>query len=84
LRSPSRRLVDDQTFKDAIAAADVPDEVSWLAHADMQRLTPIVQALAQLLGVSPLSEEQKRRLDQLRTVVAYRAQSQLTLRLTGR
>jgi hypothetical protein len=82
--TPTERLVDDQTFKDALAAADAPEEVSWLAYADMQRLTPIVQALAQLVGGSPLSEEQKGRLDRLRTVVAYRAQSQLTLRLTGR
>ena len=39
-------LVEDQPFKDAFAAADVPDKVQWLAYADVQRLAPIVQALS--------------------------------------
>src|SRR6266849_509014 len=46
----SGSLVDDQPFKDALAAADVPDQVTWLAYADIQRLTPILQALASLTG----------------------------------
>src|SRR5207247_5889779 len=44
----SASLVDDQPFKDALAAADVPAEVTWLAYADLQRLAPILQALASL------------------------------------
>jgi hypothetical protein len=82
--SPTRRLVDDQTFKDALAAADVPDEVSWLAYADVQRLAPIVQALTQLIGGTPPSEEQERRLERLGTLTAFGARSQWTLRVTSR
>jgi hypothetical protein len=41
-----RRLVDDDPFKDALAAADVPEEVTWLAYADVQRLMPILRVLA--------------------------------------
>ena len=82
--SPTRRLVDDQTFKDALAAADVPDEVSWLAYADVQRLAPIVQALTQLTGGTPPSKEQKRRLERLGTLTAFGARSQWTLRVTSR
>jgi hypothetical protein len=82
--SPTRRLVDDQTFKDALAAADVPDEVSWLAYADVQRLAPIVQALTQLIGGTPPREEQKRRLERLGTLTAFGARSGWTLRVTSR
>jgi hypothetical protein len=77
------RLVDDQTFKDALAAADAPEEVSWLAYADIQRLAPIIQALTQLMGM-PLSEEQKRTLERVGTVTAFAARSRLVLRVSGR
>jgi hypothetical protein len=81
---PTARLVDDQPFKDALAAADAPDEVTWLAYADLQRLVPIAQALAQLLGGDPPSAESKRRLERLGTLVAYGAADRLELRITGR
>jgi hypothetical protein len=80
---PARRLVDDQTFKDALAAADAPEEVSWLAYAEVQRLAPIVQALTQLIGGTPPSVEQERRLERLGTLVAFGARSQWTLRVTS-
>jgi hypothetical protein len=80
------RLVDDQPFKDALAAADAPDEVTWLAYADIHRLVPIVQALSQLLGGSGQTEA--RSLDRIGTLVAFGARSgsgtRLELRLTGR
>lgn len=82
------RLVDDQAFKDALAAADVPDEVTWLAYADLHRLVPIVQTLSQLLGGSQPSHETRERLDRLDTVVAFGSRSgstdRLALRLTTR
>jgi hypothetical protein len=81
---PSARLVDDEPFKDALAAADAPDEVTWLAYADLQRLVPIAQALAQLLGGDAPSAESKRRLERLGTLVAYGAADRLELRITGR
>ena len=44
----SGSLVDDQAFKDALAAADVPDDVTWLAYADIPHLAPLVQAFSAL------------------------------------
>src|SRR5439155_9189098 len=48
-------LVDDQPFKDALAAAGTPDDVTFLAYADVQRLKPLLDTLTQLLspGSSP-------------------------------
>jgi hypothetical protein len=79
----SGALVDEQPFKDALAAADVPDEVTWLAYADVQRLMPIVQAVSAVLGGSAKQQERSSRLG---TVVAFGARSgpdsRLVLRLT--
>jgi Protein of unknown function (DUF3352) len=77
-------LVDDQGFKDALAAADVPAEVSWLAYADLQRLTPLVQALSQLLGRTPPSATETQSLERLDTLVAFGAQSGQTSRVVLR
>jgi len=78
------RLVDDQPFKDALAAADAPQDVTWLAYADLQRLVPIVQTLARLLGAEAPSGAETRRLDRLGTLVAFGATNRLELRITGR
>jgi hypothetical protein len=78
------KLVDDQPFKDALAAADAPDEVTWLAYADLQRLVPTALAVAQLLGGEVPSEAEKRRLERLGTLVAYGVADGLELRITGR
>jgi len=77
-------LVEDQAFKDALAAANVPDAVSWLAYADLQRLTPLVQALSQLLGSAPPSATKTQKLEQLGTLVAFGARSGPTSRLQVR
>jgi hypothetical protein len=80
---PTRRLVDDQAFKDVLGAADAPDEVSWLAYADVERLAPTVEALSQLLGMR-LNEQQRRTLARLGTVAAFGARGRLVLRVSGR
>ena len=46
----SGALVDDRQFKDALAAADVPKDVTWLAYADMPRLRPLLQAFSALMS----------------------------------
>jgi hypothetical protein len=80
--SPSgSRLVDDQAFKDAAAAADVPSEVTWLAYADVQRLAPLIQALSPLLGQAPPSASKTKKLERLGTLVAFGARSGPTARL---
>jgi len=75
------RLVDDQPFKDALAAAGVPDEVTFLAYADVQRLAPIVQALSQLLGRGAPDQTATTKLDRLGTLVAFGARSGSSSRL---
>jgi hypothetical protein len=79
-------LVDDKSFKDALAAAGAPAAVTWLAYADVKRLAPIVQVLSQLLGDSASSRQQAQKLDRLGTLVAYGtragADSRVSVRLT--
>jgi len=75
------RLVDDESFKAALAAADVPGEVTWLAYADVQRLTTLVQALSQLLGRPPPRASELENLDRVGTLVAFGARSGSTSRL---
>jgi hypothetical protein len=70
------RLVDDAPFKDALAAADTPEQVTWLAYADLHRLLPILQVISQVTGAAgtaPKSEQQA--VDRLGTVVAFGARS---------
>jgi hypothetical protein len=84
----SGSLVDDQPFKDALAAADVPDQVTWLAYADIQRLAPILQALAALTGNGQSKPSTNLKLEKFGTLVAFGAQSgsasRLEVRLTIR
>jgi hypothetical protein len=81
-------LVDDKQFKDALAAADVPNDVTWLAYADMPRLAPLIQAFSALAGKGQQQkpERSKLQLDKLGTLVAYVARtgsgSQLVVRTT--
>ena len=57
---------DDQPFKDAFAAADVPAKVTWLAYADIQRLAPILQALAALTGNGQAKPSRRARNSEVR------------------
>jgi hypothetical protein len=75
------RLVDDQPFKDALAAADAPSDVTWLAYADLHRLLPLVQVLAQLRGGTAPAPQETQRLEHLGTLVAFMARSGSTSRL---
>ena len=76
------KLVDDTPFKDALAAADTPDEVTWLAYADLHRLLPVLQALTQTLGKGSMpSSGDKTKLDRLGTLVAFGARSGSTTRV---
>ena len=82
--SGSGSLVDDQPFKDALAAADVPAEVTWLAYADIQRLTPILQALASLTGNGQSKPSAALKLEKFGTLVAFGARSGSMSRLEAR
>ena len=80
----SGSLVDDQPFKDALAAADAPDEVTWLAYADIQRLAPILQALASLTGSGQSKPSITPKLEKVDTLVAFGARSGSTSRVEAR
>ncbi|HEY8725696.1 MAG TPA: hypothetical protein VIL91_03235 [Gaiellaceae bacterium] len=80
----SGSLIEDQPFKDALAAADVPAEVTWLAYADIQRLAPILQALASLSGKGQAKPSSTLKLEKFGTLVAFGARSGSTSRLEVR
>jgi hypothetical protein len=80
----SGSLVDDQPFKDALAAADVPGEVTWLAYADVQRLAPILEALASLTGKGQSKPSSTLKLEKFGTLVAFGARSGSMSRLEAR
>jgi hypothetical protein len=85
----SGSLLEDQPVKDAFAAADVPAEVTWLAYADIQRLTPILQALAALTGPGQSKPSATPKLEKFGTLVAFGATnggstSRVEARLTTR
>ena len=86
--APGPSLVDDKQFKDAVAAADVPKDVTWLAYTDMPRLAPLIQAFSALAENSKQRKPKKSevQLDKLGTLVAYVARtgsgSQLVVRTT--
>jgi hypothetical protein len=78
-------LVDDAQFKDALAATDVPQDVTWLAYADVPRLRPLIQAFAALLPSKGSKTNTKIELnDKIGTVVAYGARTGSTSRLVVR
>jgi hypothetical protein len=80
----SGSLMEDQPVKDAFAAADVPPEVTWLAYADIQRLAPILQALASLTGNGQSKPSPTVKFDKFGTLVAFGARSGSTSRVEVR
>jgi hypothetical protein len=80
----SGSLTDDQAFKDALAAADVPAKVTWLAYADIQRLAPILQALASLTGNGQAKPATTGQLDKFQTLVAFGTRSGSTSSVEAR
>ena len=80
----SGSITNDQAFKDALAAADVPAKVTWLAYADIQRLAPILQALASLTGNGQTKPATTEKLDKFQTLVAFGARSGSTSSVEAR
>ncbi len=77
-------LLDDQSFKDALAAAGAPDEVTFLAYADVHRLAPILQTVRQLLSRGTASPAGTQDLDRFGALVAFGARSGSTSRFEAR
>src|SRR6185312_9389474 len=80
----SGSLMQDQSVKDAFAAADVPAKVTWLAYADIQRLAPILQALASLTGSGQAKPSTTENLDKFQTLVAFGTRSGSTSSVEAR
>src|SRR2546423_11162907 len=73
-------LVDDKPFKDALAAAGAPERVTFLAYADVQRLEPLLETLAQLAGGTGSSSAPFSKLDRIDNVVAFGTPAPLVVR----
>jgi hypothetical protein len=69
-QSSGGALVEDQPYKDAVAAAGVPADVTFLAYADVVRLKPFLQLLM----------VHTNRLDRIGTAVAYGTPSRVVIR----
>ena len=82
LRAAGGSLMNDHAFKDALAKAGVPDRVTFLAYADLERLAPIVKLLAQLGGGSSARGLQD--IDRLKALVAFGAGSDSASRIVVR
>jgi hypothetical protein len=80
----SGSITGDQAFKDALAAADVPAKVTWLAYADIQRLAPILEALASLTGNGQAKPATTGKLDKFETLVAFGTRSGSTTSVEAR
>ena len=74
LRAGSK-LVDDSTYKDAVAAAGVPVQTSFVVYADVTELAPFIQLLAQALGSKAPNQALAENLPHVGTVVAWGSQS---------
>jgi hypothetical protein len=83
LGTGGKSILDDKAFKDALAAADVPNEVSWLAYADVQRLAPLAEAFSSLFQKNG-SKAQLKLPQDLNTLTAYGASGRLGARVTLR
>ena len=68
------KLVDDAAYKDAVAAAGVPQRPTFLAYADASALAPFLQLAAQQLTGRALDPQIADALGHLGTVVAWGTQ----------
>jgi hypothetical protein len=80
LRSGAK-LVDDSAYKDAVAAAGVPAQTTYVAYANVTELAPFIQILAQSLGNKMLTETLSTNLPHVGTVVAWGTAGGSTARL---
>jgi Protein of unknown function (DUF3352) len=69
------KLVDDSAYKDAVAAAGVPAQTTFLEYADGEALAPIVQLLAQALGGKGLDPSLGENLAHVGALVAWGSKS---------
>lgn len=73
-KPPGGALVEDQPYKDALEAAGVPDRVTFLAYADVQRLRPLLELLM----------VKTQRFEDVGSLVAFGTPSRILLRATLR
>lgn len=82
LTGGGKSIVDDKAFKDALESVDAPDQVAFLAYADLNRLAPLIQAFGPLLSKGGSSKvEIPKDLD---TLVAWGGAARVEARLTVR
>jgi hypothetical protein len=77
-----KSILDDKAFKDALKSVDAPDQVTFLAYADVNRLAPLIQAFGPLLSKGGTSKIEISK--DLHTLVAWGSTTRVEARLTVR
>jgi uncharacterized protein DUF3352 len=71
LKGGGQRLADSQAWQDAKTSAGLPDKTVGIFYADVQKVLPLLQGLGK--NSKPLSEQAKRNLAPLGTLLLYGA-----------
>jgi hypothetical protein len=71
LKDGGQRLADSHAWRDAKTASGLPDETAGIFYADVQKVLPLLQGLGK--NSKPLSEQARRNLAPLGTVLLYGA-----------
>jgi hypothetical protein len=70
LREPGDRLVDEDRYRDAVAAAGVTDDEHVVAYADLQRALPLFEQLVSSTAPVPVVPTESGNLRPLQSLVA--------------
>jgi hypothetical protein len=82
LREDDNRLADDPDFRDALEAADVPDETTGFAYVNLKDAVANLLGFAQMGGAT-LPSELQANLEPLRQLVFYGSKDGSTLKFAG-
>jgi hypothetical protein len=72
-----KSILDDKSYKDALKAAGVPEQVTFSAYVDANRLAPLIDAFSGLFGLKNAPK-----LDNVRTFVAFGSAGRIAARVT--
>ncbi len=72
LRATGPKLVDDQSYRDALKAAGAPARTTGLLYADVRQLVPLLQIAGSALG-KPIAADLATTLSRLGPLVVYGA-----------
>jgi hypothetical protein len=82
LREEDNRLADDPDFRDALEAADIPDETTGFAYVNLQGAVANLLGFAEMGGAT-LPSELQANLEPLQHLVFYGSKDGRTLKFAG-